>query len=227
MALVALQGRFGRFFPLWVRCAVVGLALSWMIAIGHWLLVETGQLPRIRTHMVVDADSSGQAIVEAIHCRITGLWPNEAPFLVDGYTTIAYGWPIANWGTVFRQRSTAFWQSGVDPVVAVDMRWLWPPGNLPDPYHPTLTLAARNAQCAAGGPCPRTLCFDAYQRYMPIFPLVGHSMLASVFYGLPFFAWYKWREVRRRRGHCASCGYDRSTLPPLGPCPECGMSIRR
>lgn len=30
------------------------------------------------------------------------------------------------------------------------------------------------------------------------------------------------RQVRRRRGRCAACGYDRQSIESTRPCPECG-----
>ena len=225
MALLSRRGHWGRRVPLWIRCLALGLAISWGVAMGHWLLVEAGEMPRFRTLNAVDVDSSGVDIVEKIHRAANGLPRRMAdpPGQFMRYEAVAYGWPIANWGSVFRKRDAFYWQTGVDAIVALDVRPLWPPADLPDPYRPALTRAQAAAICAAGGPCPTTLFYDPYQRYLPVFPLVGHSMLASVLYGVPFFVYFRVRESRRRRGHCARCGYDCSTLPGGAPCPECGV----
>jgi hypothetical protein len=192
------------------------------MAMGHWLLVETGARPR-PVFVRPDVDAGGVTLVEGVHRRATGLPSRlaDAPGAFMRYEAIAYGWPIANWATVFRQREAFYWQTGVDPIIAIDVRGLWPPSDLPDPYRPTLTKQQITTQCAAGA-CPPTNGTDAYQRFLPIFPLVGQSMLASVLYGLPCYVWLKRRELRRRRGHCVSCGYDCSGL---FSCPECGSTI--
>jgi hypothetical protein len=225
MALVVVHGRFGRIVPLWLRCVTLGLAISWLVAVGHWLLVDTGIRPR-PVFARSDADASGVSIIETAHRAVTGLPPHNAdpPGGFNRYEAIAYGWPIANWGTVFRQRHVFVWQTGVDPIIAVDVRRIWPPADLPDPYRPALTKQQIASQCAAGA-CPPTNGTDVYQRYLPVFPLIGHSMVASVLYGLPFYVWLKRRDLRRRRGHCERCGYDRSGTR-AGPCPECGSNPR-
>ncbi len=224
------RGRVFRLIPLWVSCALLGLGTSWITAFAHWILVETGHIPRLTGVHQIDADISGQGLVVAVHTRFTGRVPREIPpseemDWVSHYTTIAYGWPVANWGTVFRQRSTYYWQDGVDPVLALNVGWLWPGGLLSDPTRPHLTrqeiLQVNASAIAAGKPPMSTLGFDPYERFLPIFPLVGHSMVASFIYGLPFFIWFKWREIRRR-GHCDHCDFSLAGLPPGAVCPECG-----
>ncbi len=235
MMPVLLRGQFGRLIPLWVRCLLLGLAVSWIAALVHWILVETGRLPRLTSVFVLNADVSGQAIVEAVHSRVTGQWRGEVPpspdmDWVSHYRTVAYGWPIANWGTVFRQRGTYYWQDGVDPVFALNVDSLWAGGSLPDPTRPHLTrqdIVRLNAEATAAGTCPlSTRGVDPFERYLPIFPLVGHSLLASVLYGLPFFAWFKWREMKCR-GHCDHCGFSLAGLPTGAVCPECGKPFAR
>lgn len=227
MKFLAYRGRFGRYVPLWLRAMLIGLGLSFVVAVGNWVLVESAVLPRFRSVMAVDADASGVALVEYAHRAAAGLPAHNAdqPGKYMRYEAIAYGWPIANWGCVFRRRDTVVWQTGVDPIIAVDVRGIWPATDLPDPYRPALTRQMIAAQCAAGA-CPPTNGTDAYQRYLPVFPLIGHSMVASVLYGLPWYVWLKRRDLRRRRGHCERCGYDRSTLPGGAPCPECGAAGR-
>lgn len=212
----------GRIVPLWLRCLALGLAISWLVALGHWLAVETAVRPR-PVFDRPDDDGSGLAMFEWMHRLATGRPPRNAdqPDSWMRYEVIAYGWPVTNWGQVFVNHGAYVWQTNVDPIVALDVRGLWPPGDLPDPFYPTLTRAQAAAMCSAGS-CPPSNCTDGYQRYLPVFPLIGHSMLASLFYGLPFYAWFKWREVRRRRGCCLRCGYSLAGLSS-GVCPECGI----
>lgn len=223
MSLISLRGRFGRLMPLWIRCLFAGLLLSWVTATGHWLLVETGRTPRLRSVFVVDADLSGLAVIRSVHCRLTGIWPGDPKLPISNYTIIAYGWPIANWGTVFREIGTFNWQSGVEPLIGVDVRSIWRPLPLPDPYYPNETMQTIASKRAAGIAAPFTLCYDAYERYFPIFPLFAHSVGASLFYGLPLYIFFRWREAKHRRGRCDACGYDVSTLPAGSGCPECGV----
>ncbi len=223
MYRVAFHGRFGRFIPLWVRCALAGLLVSLLAAWAHWLVVELGALPR-PVFLPPDSTASGQSLIEAVHCRMTGEWPREAPFTVDGYQTIAYGWPVANWGTVFRQRSSYYWQIGVEPLLTLDLQRVWPRAPMPDPYeHAAARQMTARTSIGAGNPRGSSLGYDPYQRYLPMFPLIGQSLVATLVYGLPIYGYSRWREIRLRRGACESCGYDLAATPEISKCPECGQ----
>ncbi|MBX3405351.1 MAG: hypothetical protein KF869_01200 [Phycisphaeraceae bacterium] len=198
--------------------------MSLVVAWAHWLLVEIGTLPR-PVFQQPDSAASGQSLIEAVHCRMTGEWPREEPFAVDSYKIIAYGWPIANWGTVCRQRRVFYWQTGVDPLLSVDLQRVWPRTPLPDPYE--VVAGPRAAAIRATNPCGTSLGYDPYERHLPVFPLVGHSLLACLVWGLPIYGYLRWREGRFRRAACQSCGYDLSATPRNTKCPECGQESRR
>jgi hypothetical protein len=223
MKCLTSTGRFGRRIPLWIRCAAFGLVVSWFIALGHWVLVETGQSPRLTDARGADADASGVTIVEALHRKTTGLPPRryDPPAAVLDYDVVAYGWPVANWGTIFRQRPVYIWQTGVDPIVGVNVRSLWPSSDLPDPRNQNITPQYL-ATALAAGECVNSNATDPYQRYLPVYPLIGQSMLASLVYGAPLFACFAWRD--RRRGGCHTCGYRLEGIASDAPCPECGKA---
>lgn len=201
--------------PRWPLFLLLGGGLSYAVALTHWILVEIDTLPRPVFHQPDDA-AGGQALVEMIHVRLTGQRPRDPGSGVDGYVTVAYGWPIANWGTVFRRCRAVTWQLGVDPVVAVDLRTIWPPTSKVDPYAPNAAGSSATA-------------WDGYERYLPVFPLLGHSLLASGFWGgLLAFAWYGAARIGRRQRSgdqpCVACGYDLAGLAARCACPECGAT---
>lgn len=206
--------------PLWIRCLVLGMGISWLVAVAHWILVETGVRPR-EVFDLADNDVAGATLVEHAYRATNGLPPRGSHD--ERYYVIAYGWPVRNWGTMFREAFAFPWQAGVRPVWAIELRSMWAPsGRTTDPRHPEFSPAAPPPPYSSG--VARVLMFsDPYERYFPAFPLIGHSMLASGLYGLPFYVWFKRRELRARRGRCDRCGYDLNGLR-LYPavCPECG-----
>jgi hypothetical protein len=190
-------------------------------------MVELGARPR-PVFRQPDSTASGQSLIELVHCRVTGEWPREAPFAVDGYQTIAYGWPVANWGTVFRHRSAFYWQIGVDPLLTLDLQRVWPRGPLRDPYENVAGRQLKNApRVGMSNPRGSSLAYDPFERYLPIFPLIGQSLLACAIYGLPIYGYFRWREARLSRGACQKCGYDLSATPGITKCPECGETTRQ
>ena len=65
---------------------------------------------------------------------------------------------------------------------------------------------------------------------LPLLPLWPGFLMNTLFYALLLFvAWrtpiFVRRTLRRRRGRCIRCGYDRRGLDPHAACPECGASI--
>ena len=219
MALIVLRGRFGRIIPLWMKCLAFGLGASWVVALGHWALVESGTLPR-DVFNIIDNDAAGVTLLEHAYRAANGLPPRGNND--EKYYVMAYGWPVRNWGTIFREDFSFPWQLGVRPVWALDLRAIWATSNRTvDPRNPAFSPASPPPPYPSG--VPRLLMFaDPYERYLPIFPLIGHSVLASAIYGAPLFVWLKVRDARRRRGHCERCGYDCSGTPRSHPCPECG-----
>ena len=218
-----IRDRFGRLIPLWIVCLLFGLLLSWVVALGDWLLVESGQ--RIRPFLSRPSnDVSGVDLVEAGH-RIVKHLPKHG-FDADRYFVIGYGWPFPCWGTVFWERGSSSWQTAISPVVAIDVRPIWPAGDLPDPAYPHITRSSLLVASAPGTCPPPTLAYDRFQRYLPVFPLVGPSLLAAFLYGFPLYVWVKYRRRRFRRGVCHTCDYQLSGLAGRAShCPECGAGI--
>lgn len=64
---------------------------------------------------------------------------------------------------------------------------------------------------------------------LPLRPIWGGLMVDSAVWGL---AWVPVlvvpgmvrRRLRRKRGKCVACGYDRAALGPTARCPECGAA---
>jgi hypothetical protein len=193
------RGRFGRIVPMWLRCFLLGLAISWLVAIGCWLRVEIGLSPRFTTNLVPDEDLSGQQMIEYIdqwYLSQRGRASTEYR-----YNTVSYGWPTENWGCIYRSNG-AF----VEPVIGLDIRRISQGGILPHPYKKRFGAS------------------DPYDRCVPLFPLLARSLFAGIFYGLPLYFFLLVREFRRRRWHCRACGYDCSTVPGT-ICPECGSLL--
>lgn len=217
------RDRFGRLFPSWLLCLLFGLVLSWLIAFGHWLLVESGE--RARPFLSRPSnDVSGVDMVEAGHRALNHL-PKHG-FDADRYFVIGYGWPFPCWGTVFWERGTSSWQTAMVPVIAINVRPLWPSGDLPDPAYPNVTRQSLLAARPSGTCPPPTLAYDRFQRYLPVYPLVGQSLLAALLYGLPLYLWLKYRWRRQSHGACPSCSYQLTGLAgQASRCPECGSAI--
>jgi hypothetical protein len=74
--------------------------------------------------------------------------------------------------------------------------------------------------------------YRALDRFaLPLLPLWPGFAINTAFYALLLFALIRGprvlrRELRRRRGRCGACGYDRVGLAPGAACPECGAGVR-
>ena len=65
---------------------------------------------------------------------------------------------------------------------------------------------------------------------LPLLPLWPGFLINTLFYALLLFGAWRLpgvlrRAVRRRRGRCVGCGYDRQGLDTDAPCPECGAWV--
>ncbi|MFI4915896.1 MAG: hypothetical protein ACIAS6_05235 [Phycisphaerales bacterium JB060] len=65
---------------------------------------------------------------------------------------------------------------------------------------------------------------------LPLLPLWPGFLINTLFYALLLFSAWRLpgvlrRVVRRRRGRCVGCGYDRGGLDPDAACPECGAHV--
>lgn len=176
--------------PRWVKCLGAGLAFSWLVALGHWFLIEVGYLNRSsvlplngfqRSHPVW----SGEWLFDDIRYYVLQRRAGSQQML-------AYGWPLPCWGALVRDIG----MTASVPVVALNLRLLWPP--------------------SSSRP-------DAYQRFVPIFPLVGQLLLSSALWGGLLYAYLTWRDRRRPKAwECARCGYDLRGSSGARTCPECG-----
>lgn len=66
---------------------------------------------------------------------------------------------------------------------------------------------------------------------LPLLPLWPGFLINTLFYALLLFGAWRVpgvvrRTLRRRRGRCIACGYDRDGLDPDAACPECGAGVR-
>jgi hypothetical protein len=64
-------------------------------------------------------------------------------------------------------------------------------------------------------------------RLLPAVPIVSQFAIntaaaTSAWLGVLLLPTVARKGIRRRRGRCLSCGYDRAGLPLNAPCPECG-----
>lgn len=73
--------------------------------------------------------------------------------------------------------------------------------------------------------------FEPTNRFaLPLLPLWPGFAINTAFYALLLFIAWRTpglirRAVRRRRGRCVRCGYDRSGLDAGEACPECGTGV--
>lgn len=73
---------------------------------------------------------------------------------------------------------------------------------------------------------------DPLDRFaLPLRPLWPGFLINTFFYAILAFALVRTprvvrRAIRRRRGRCVGCGYDRDGLDPEAACPECGVGVR-
>jgi len=76
----------------------------------------------------------------------------------------------------------------------------------------------------------RTGNYDPLNRFaLPLLPLWPGFLVNTAFYAILLFALARIprmvrRVMRRRRGRCISCGYDRGGLETTAACPECGRN---
>jgi hypothetical protein len=112
------------------------------------------------------------------------------------------------------------------------MRALWcpytlepiPSGVWPRRAHSAIILSRATAATRPGR-------LSARDDALPILPLwPGFAVDTAVFGGLwtvlLFAPGAARRAIRRRRGRCATCGYDLRSLSQMSACPECGGSPR-
>ncbi|MEQ9097114.1 MAG: hypothetical protein RIE32_12720 [Phycisphaerales bacterium] len=117
-----------------------------------------------------------------------------------------------------------------------------PPGRSPPPLFARVEqLAAPPAVSLRGGielwhePYPRIATGTArpipyrplHRFALPLLPLWPGFLINTLFYALLLFGAWRLpgvlrRALRRRRGRCVRCGYEREGLDPHAACPECG-----
>ncbi|MEQ9095993.1 MAG: hypothetical protein RIE32_06990 [Phycisphaerales bacterium] len=88
-----------------------------------------------------------------------------------------------------------------------------------------LWAAPRPSPVASGGSPTRYAVTDRFA--LPLLPIWPGFLLNTLLYALLLFIAWRLpgvlrRAVRRRRGRCVGCGYDRGGLDAGAACPECG-----
>jgi hypothetical protein len=68
------------------------------------------------------------------------------------------------------------------------------------------------------------------RQYLPLLPIWPGFAINTALYALPCLALIlslaaARKSLRRKRGHCPECNYDRAGLAAESPCPECGSLL--
>jgi|GEM_PF-5690705 len=175
-------------------------------------MVEIGWLTRFPV-MVADQSVGGVEWIGRSDARSLG----RDPTISGQYVLASYGWPVRNWGTLFREENATYWNGFriMVPIIgAINLGNTYDTTMIPPP--PTTPGSVTTATPPARFPS-----YDPCARYLPVFPLLGHSLMAAVIWGLPLYVALWWRN-RRTPGACVQCGYDRRGLSETHTCPECG-----
>lgn len=188
----------------WIRCAVLGVALSWALGFLHWCACELRWLQR-PAHDSHNAELSGEYALENAH---SWMYPDlhlpsdhqpRPGVQILNYDMIAYGWPARGLGAWYARVNT--WNDNLSarPLIGWDIHPLW-------------SVSKQG---------------DRYERVVPLFPLIGQTIVNAVFWGgAVWIGSICFNRVRRRiRGvvkPCAGCGYELVGIPADRPCPECG-----
>lgn len=189
---------------------------AWPLSSG-----TTKVLPRAPWRMVLLAATGSRRVIVTGHHDVHFFGPLEPNLPPEGARMLVsrdQGASILGWaGRQWMVCDTRGW-----PFAALSCTWPW-----------WDWVGGRYPPVAGGVPLPRHEVKNGFRqaamRALPLRPLWGGFLLNAAFYaGL----WWLVRDgraavlrvVRRRRGRCPNCAYDRTGLPPGAVCPECGES---
>lgn len=219
--------------------ATATVASSWTIHAAHWFArdrARSSPLAYWHTGITPMPSEAWDAV------RV----PSTVPLQLHGTSVqssfsraqIGIGW-LREWheaGALFGDSAKPGY---VDEILTrTTIGWPWPALRRDD-YEAThvyggngFTIAETPGASVRGGIVFRSTATSPFVEpfALPLLPLWPGFAINTIFYALLLFLAWRTpglirRAVRRRRGRCVRCGYDRSGLDAGEACPECGTGV--
>lgn len=175
--------------------------MSWIVALGHWFLVETNAIHTGPGRWVFEEplpclEWINTGVEKHRHITTPDQWELWSVRLYG----FAYGWPTNSIGVVIAEAN------GYE--LPQPRQWIF-------------------VGCDLGRWWPRFPGAPIDCHVVPLYPLLGQSLGGGAFYGSLLwlaFGLRPWLARRRVKTPCPKCGYELEGLAVAAPCPECGDS---